>query len=103
VVTSINQGRTLLRDNQATQRDTPFYASAPGENYDGTAIVEFNLTDSSLPFPLDFLSWDWRGAGETEDVNADGNYSDNPRGQVGFGSFRGHDRVLNWQEIYTSP
>ena len=101
VKTSFFQGRTVLRDD--SQLDRPFYASAPGEDYDGAAIVEFNLTDSSLPFPLDFLSYDWRGAGEIENINEDGNYSDNPRGQVGFGSYRGHDRVLNWQEIYTPP
>lgn len=101
VKTSVFQGRTVLRDS--SQLDRPFYASAPGENRDGTAIVEFDLTDPSLPFPLDFLSYDWRGAGEIENINEDGNYSDNPRGQVGFGSYRGHDRVLNWQEIYTPP
>ena len=102
VKTSISRGRTVL--SHSSQQDTPFYASAPGENRDGSAIVEFNLTDSSLPFPLDFLSYGWRGAGEDEDINNEANdYSDNPRGQVGFGSYRGHDRVLNWREIYTSP
>ena len=30
-------------------------------------------------------------------------YTDNPRGILEFGSFRGHDRVFNWQEIYNSP
>ena len=102
VKTSISRGRTVL--SHSSQQDTPFYASAPGENRDGSAIVEFNLTDSSLPFSLDFLSYGWRGAGEAEDINNEANdYSDNPRGQIGFGSYRGHDRVLNWQEIYTSP
>jgi len=52
---------------------------------------------------LDFFSYDWRGAGEIENINEDGIYTDNPRGQVGFGSYRGHDRVLNWQEIFTPP
>jgi hypothetical protein len=28
------------------------------------------------------------------------NYDDNPRGTIEFGSYRGHDRVLNWKEIY---
>ncbi len=101
VKTSFYRGRTVLADD--SQDDHPFYASAPGENRDGSALVEFDLNDLSLPFPLDFLSWDWRGAGETDDVNPDGNYGDNPRGQIGFGSFRGHDRIINWQEIYTAP
>jgi hypothetical protein len=31
------------------------------------------------------------------------NYNDNPRAIIEFGSYRGHDRVINWQEIYTGP
>lgn len=108
VVTSFYAGETLLRsgvdsDMDNMQDDAPLYTSAPGLGYDGTAIVEFDLDDSSLPFSLDFLSYDWRGAGEVDDINEDGDYSDNPRGTIQFGSYRGHDRVINWQEIYIAP
>jgi hypothetical protein len=65
--------------------------------------VEFDLDNPDLPFSLDFLSYDWRGVGETEDINEDGDYDDNPRGLIQFGSYRGHDRVINWQEIYIAP
>ncbi|MFN3164575.1 MAG: DUF6701 domain-containing protein, partial [Pseudohongiellaceae bacterium] len=108
VVISIFEGRTQLRssvdtDSDGLLDDAPFVTSAPGENNDGLAKVEFDLDDASLPFSLDFLSFDWRGVGEIEDVNPDGDYDDNPRGTVQFGSFRGHDRVINWQEIYIRP
>ncbi len=108
VVISIFEGRTQLRsgvdsNSDGLLDDAPFFTSAPGENNDGLAKVEFDLDDASLPFSLDFLSYDWRGVGEIEDVNPDGDYDDNPRGTVQFGSFRGHDRVINWQEIYIRP
>ncbi len=108
VITSVFEGQTNLDSNVDTDADgllddAPLFTSAPGENNDGSALVEFDLDDSSLPYSLDFLSYDWRGVGETEDVNTDGNYDDNPRGSVQFGSFRGHDRIINWQEIYIAP
>ena len=70
-------------------------------------LVEFDLDDPGLPTPLDFLTYDWRGgAGEADDydeVPEGVDYDDNPRGVVEFGSYRGHDRVINWQEIYIGP
>ncbi len=103
--TSVFLGQTLLRsgvdnDFDLEDDDSPLFTSAPGEGFEGTAIIEFNLGDAHLPFSLDFLSYDWRGAGEVEDTNEDSIYSDNPRSRVEFGSYRGHDRVINWQEMY---
>ena len=66
-------------------------------------IVEFNLSDPQLPYLLDFLSYDWRTPGELDDETEDGIYTDNPRSRLEFGSYRGHDRVINWQEIYIGP
>jgi uncharacterized repeat protein (TIGR01451 family) len=110
VTRSIYQGQTLFRSNvdldtDGFQDDSPIFASAPGEGFEGSAIVEFNLNDASLPFSLDFLSYDWRGGGVDEyDEIPDGvDYDDNPRSVVNFGSYRGHDRIINWQEIYIGP
>lgn len=84
--------------NEGTDR--PLVISAPGETNEGTVVVEFDLDHGSLPFSLDFLSYDWRGAAELENINEDGDYSDNPRGRAEFGSYRGHDRIVNWQEVF---
>ena len=73
----------------------------------GRVRIEFNLNDANLPFALDFLRYDWRGGvGEADifdEVPEGTNYNDNPRATVEFGSYRGHDRVINWQEIYIGP
>ena len=69
-------------------------------------MIEFNLDSPTLPFSLEFLGYDLRGGGGADDYDEipDGAiYTDNPRGILEFGSFRGHDRVFNWQEIYNSP
>lgn len=91
--------------------DRPFIISAPDPlAVNGTAgrvMIEFDLNHPSLPFSLDFLSYDWRGGpGEVDDydeIPEGDNYIDNPRGVVEFGSYRGHDRIINWQEIYIGP
>jgi hypothetical protein len=108
VINSFFEGLMILRsgvdsDADDIQDDSPFFSSAPGDGADGSALVEFDLDNPDLPFSLDFLSYDWRGVGETEDINEDGDYDDNPRGLIQFGSYRGHDRVINWQEIYIAP
>lgn len=112
VTRSIFEGQTIFRsgdddDGDGVQDDSPIFASPPGEGFEGNAIVEFNLNDASLPFSLDFLSYDWRGGvGEVDayDEIPDGtNYNDNPRSVVNFGTYRGHDRIINWQEIYIGP
>jgi hypothetical protein len=108
VVVSILNGETKFAstadvDGDSQADDRPFSASAPGLGNEGSAIVEFNLLDPQLPYLLDFLSYDWRTSGELEDETQDGDYTDNPRSRVEFGSYRGHDRVINWQEIYIGP
>lgn len=108
VVISFFEGATQQRsgvdsDANDEQDDIALFTSAPGEGFEGTAIIEFDLSDATLPFSLDFLSYDWRGLADIEDENEDTVYTDNPRSRVEFGSYRGHDRVINWQEIYIGP
>ena len=102
VVISFFQGRTGFQASGADlDKDRPFLASAPGEGNEGSVIVELDLSHVSLPFSLDFLSYDWRTpAGNVQDDVPDGTYTDNPRARLEFGQFRGHDRIINWQEIY---
>ena len=97
---------TRLQDgdnNDANDPDRPFLTSAPGEDNEGSIIVEFDLGDANLPTSLDFLQYDWRTPGDVEDETEDNIYTDNPRSRLEFGSFRSHDRVLNWQEFYIAP
>jgi hypothetical protein len=93
----------LTRDS-ASQNDKVLYLRAPGINPDqstneGTALIELDLVDLGLGF----LRYDWRDANPdpllAED-NTDGVYTDNPRSMVEFGTFRGNDRIINWQEIF---
>jgi MSHA biogenesis protein MshQ len=85
--------------------DRPLVTSAPGEGFEGSVQIEFDLNHGTLPYSLDFLSYDWRSTVEIDvlDPIEDGNYVNNPRSQVNFGTYRGHDRVINWQEIYIGP
>lgn len=91
--------------------DRPFFTTAPDTEQAGRVLVEFDLDPGGLnaPTSLFFLKYDWRGgvgqdlADEYDEVPEGANYTDNPRGIVEFGSFRGHDRVINWQEIYIGP
>ncbi|PCI77336.1 MAG: hypothetical protein COB20_08275 [SAR86 cluster bacterium] len=89
--------------------DRPFFTSAPDPESVGRVLVELDLdpNDDDSPSSLYFLEYDWRGGavepGDLYDEAADGVYTDNPRGIIEFGSYRGHDRVINWQEIYIGP
>ena len=112
VVVSLFQGRTGLTSETDTDLDNqnddrPLVTSAPGETNEGGALIEFNLSDPQLPYSLNFLKYDWRGGvGEADiydQVPEGANYNDNPRAAVQFGSYRGHDRVINWQEVYIGP
>ena len=113
----VNDGQSL-GDLDAGDADRPFLTSAPynselnpDDDKAGRVIIEFDLDALNL----DFLKYDWRGtAPDAEEVAAEGgiadyaeipngSYDDNPRATVEFGSYRGHDRVINWQEIYIGP
>lgn len=61
--------------------------SAPGTGNTGSFEVEVDLQN------LPWLRFDW---------NQDGNYSDTllPPARIGFGSYRGHDRVIYWREVF---
>jgi hypothetical protein len=94
----IYQGRTE-EQNMIDMTDFPLYLTAPGEGFDGTAVMELDLDTSNL----EFLQFDWRGMVELEDENADGDYTDNPRALIEFGTFLQHQRIINWQEIFAIP
>jgi hypothetical protein len=89
--------------------DRPFITSAPDpegdDEFSGQALVEFDLSAGTLSTSLDFLSYDWRGDAAEDPMDPydeipDGDYGDLPRGIIEFGSYRGHDRVINWQELF---
>ena len=82
-----------------------FYVDDSWEGLEGSVWVEFDLNDPGLPYPLNLLSYDWRStvAIDVLDEIEDGNYVNNPCCQINFGSYRGHDRVINWQGIYIGP
>ncbi len=100
-----NDANEVLSDS-----DRPFIAGPPTGETVGSVILELDLDGI-----FDFLKYDWRGGvpepGATaldilyDDVpeEASGEYNDNPRAIIEFGSYRGHDRVINWQEIYIGP
>lgn len=60
--------------------------SAPGMGNTGTIDVDIDLTDYS------WLRFDWN----QDSDNGNDNYV--PQSSVTFGSYRGHDRVIFWQE-----
>lgn len=105
----IFQGQTSRledgNDDDEDDTDRPFFTTAPVNEESGRVLVELDLDATSL----DFLKYDWRGGagedpGDPYDEEPEGmDYDDNPRGIVEFGSYRGHDRVINWQEIYIGP
>ena len=88
--------------------DRPFSASAPSGGEVGSAIVELDLGYSSATDPVDFLTYDWRGGTSSTDpyeqeVPDGASYTNNPRAIIEFGSYRSHDRVLSWRELYVMP
>lgn len=105
---SIYKGRTGLQaQNADVGKDRPITTSTAGETLgvpnDGSVIVEFDLNHASLPYSLEFLSYDWRSPGDVLEETLDDDYTDNPRSTLELGRFRGHDRVINWQEIFIGP
>lgn len=66
--------------------DAGHFFTAPNGNATGNFPVEVDLT--SYPW----LRFDWDQNGVYDDVNL-------PTARFGFGSYRGHDRVIYWREI----
>lgn len=102
--------RTQDGDNDdSNDTDRPLVTSAPDpegdDEFSGQALVEFDLSAGTLSTPLDFLGYDWRGDAAEDPMDPydeipDGDYTDFPRAIIEFGSYRGHDRVINWQELF---
>ena len=71
---------------QFTSGDAGHYFTAPGDTNTGTITVDVDITN----YP--WLAFDWDG---------DGNHGETtlPSAQFSFGSYRGHDRVLFWEEV----
>lgn len=112
---TIFEGRTgRMADgdsDSSNDPDRPFFITAPDNEQSGRVLIELDLdpNDDNSPTSLHFLEYDWRGGvgedpgDEFDEVPEGANYEDNPRGVIEFGSYRGHDRVINWQEIYIGP
>lgn len=99
---TVNVGNGVIYQGETEDQnvnDRPLYLTAPGEGNDGSAVIELDLTAEGL----NFLRFDWRGAVDIEDENADGDYSDSPRAYIEFGTFLQHQRIINWQELFTEP
>ncbi|MEH6813691.1 MAG: DUF6701 domain-containing protein [Motiliproteus sp.] len=61
---------------------TPLLLQAPGAGKDGQVDVTYSVPD--------WLKFDWFGGGDV-----------NPVGQVTFGVYRGHDRIIYWKENFS--
>lgn len=70
-----------------TSGNAQHFFTAPSGGGQGSFNVNVDLTDYS------WLRFDW---------NQDGNYSDVslPTARFGFGSYRGHDRIIYWRERF---
>jgi hypothetical protein len=96
----VTVGSTVLANGETLETgatDVPLYFGAPGK--DGSVLMEFDLDAADLQF----LKYDWRDNGESEDLKADpdaNGATDNPRALVEFGVYRGSSRIINWQELF---
>jgi len=101
----------------STSGDVPFYISSPyasdaANPETGTILIELDLDTAVDIDPgagtqneiYDYLKFDWRdeGSGNPYDENPAG-AEDNPRSIIDYGTFQGHNRVINWQEILRTP
>tara|TARA_R110002167_G_scaffold70453_4_gene198719 strand:+ start:27521 stop:39517 length:11997 start_codon:yes stop_codon:yes gene_type:complete len=94
-VTFLN-GQTQGYENIALPSDSPLETSAPGEDILGNPNTgTVNITVDLDAAGLSYLSFEWDDAGD--------DYNEDPTGQIEFGQYRMHDRIINWQEIYNSP
>ena len=107
---TLSNGRTGDTNivSSGSDPDRPFSASAPSGGQVGSAIVELDLGYTSSTDPVDFLRYDWRGGSTSSDpylqeVPDASHYTNNPRAIIEFGSYRAHDRILSWRELYVMP
>ena len=84
-------GQTQGFENVALPSDSPLETSAPGEGNSGTVNITLDLSGAGLSY----LSFEWD--------DTDDDYDEDPSGQIEFGQYRMHDRIINWQEIYNRP
>lgn len=82
-----NYGSSTATEINFTSGNANHFFSAPGVGVTGSFDVKVDLT--SYPW----LRFDW---------NQDGDYSDTtiPDAEFGFGSYRGHDRIIYWRERF---
>ncbi len=85
--TTGNYGGLSATEIAFTNGDASQFFSAPT----GGGTGSFNVTVDLTSYP--WLRFDW---------NQDGSYTDAslPQAQFGFGSYRGHDRVIYWRELF---
>lgn len=90
----LNGGATLGTYTSTTATEINFTSGSGQHSFSaptGNAQGEFNVDVDLTSYP--WLRFDW---------NQDGNYSDAslPTARFGFGSYRGHDRVIYWRERF---
>lgn len=85
--TTGNYGALSAAEIAFASGDASHFFSAPT----GGGTGSFNVTVDLTSYP--WLRFDW---------NQDGSYTDAslPQAQFGFGSYRGHDRVIYWRELF---
>ncbi|MDO8273714.1 MAG: hypothetical protein Q7U82_17610, partial [Gammaproteobacteria bacterium] len=94
--TIITAGTTTVYTGQTqgvSVSDDPLETSAPGEGNAGIVNLELDLS-AATGLDMEYLQFEWDDAGD--------DYNENPQGQIEFGQYRMHDRIINWQEIYNT-
>ena len=61
---------------------------------EGSVDIEIDLAS------LSWLQYDWFSAtGDLDDAGDPDGVADNPEARITFGTYRGHDRIIYWEEI----
>lgn len=99
--TTGNYGAMSATDINFTNGDANHFFSAPGAEAVGSFVVSVDLTSSP------WLRFDWNTSGKVP-TNAEC-LSGMPeteksdcriRANIGFGDYRGHDRIIYWREVF---
>ncbi len=94
--TVISAGTTTMYTGQTqgvSVSDDPLETSAPGEGNAGIVNLQMDLS-AATGLDMEYLQFEWD--------DTDDDYNENPQGQIEFGQYRMHDRIINWQEIYNT-